>query len=52
MRCGILGPVEAHSVRALDSIQRSEPKALARGARGARYAYSASRNPAHLKELG
>ncbi len=51
LRCGLLGTVEAHSVGALNSIQRSEPKALARGPREARYTYGA-RNPAHLEKLG
>lgn len=56
LRCGLLGPVSADSVEALDSIQRSEHRTIARGAGEARYAYGASygadRNPAHLEELG
>lgn len=46
LRCGLLGTVEAHSVGALNSIQRSEPKTLARGGE-ARYTYGA-----HLEKLG
>lgn len=52
LRCGMLGSVEANSVSALDSIQRSEPKVLARGAGETRYLYAEGRNPARLEELG
>jgi hypothetical protein len=48
----MLGSVEANSVSALDSIQRSEPKVLARGAGETRYLYAEGRNPARLEELG